>query len=77
MTAQELRNTKDYKDAVAKIEGYTKGFTFTLDYAKIPKPKANALKIITRDCIKNGIIESVQFGLNFDGNTVDETFRRL
>lgn len=77
MTKAELRETKDYKEAVEKIKGYPQGFTFTLDYTKIPKAKANALNVITDDCIKMGILESTQFGLDLEGNFTDETFRRL
>lgn len=77
MTLQELRQTEEYKKAVDKIKGYRKGFEFTLNYGKIPKAKGNALKIITRDCIENGILESISFGLDLQGNFVDETYRRL
>lgn len=77
MTAQEMRKTKDYEDAVNKIKGYSKGFEFTLDYSKIPKAKGNALKIITDDCIQAGIIESISIGLTLNGKPVDETFRRI
>ena len=77
MTAQEMRKTKDYEDALNKIKGYPKGVEFTLDYSKIPKAKWNALKIICDDCIKTGIIESIAIGLNIQGMPVDETFRRL
>ena len=77
MTAQEMRKTKDYEDAVNKIKGYSKGFEFTLDYSKIPKEKKNALKILTDDCIQAGIIESISIGLTLHGEPVDETFRRL
>ena len=77
MTVQEMRKTNDYKEAVNKIKGYSKGFEFTLDYSNIPKAKGNALKIITNDCIKAGIIESISIGLTLQGEPVDETFRRL
>ena len=77
MTAQEMRETKDYKEVVNKIKGYSKGFEFTLDYSKIPKEKGNALRIITKDCIEAGIIESVSIDLTLQGEPVRETFRRL
>lgn len=77
MTHAELRETKDYKEAVEKIKGYRQGFEFTLDYTKIPKAKGNALKVITSDCIKMGILESISMGLDIEGNFVEETFRRL
>ena len=77
MTVQELRETHGYKEAFDKIKGYPKGFKFTLDYTKIPKAKGNALKIITRACIKEKIIESVAIGLSLKGEQTEETFRRL
>lgn len=77
MTVQEFRETDGYKEAFDKIKGYPRGFKFTLDYTKIPKAKGNALKIITRDCIKEKIIESVAIGLSLEGEQTEETFRRL
>lgn len=77
MTTQELRQTKDYKDAVDKIKKYPKNFKFTLDYSQIPKDKGNALRIITRDMIKEKILESISIGLDLQGNICDETFQRL
>lgn len=77
MTVQELRETDDYNEAFDKINGYPKGFKFTLDYTKIPKAKGNALKIITRDCINKKIIESVSIGLSLEGEQTEETFIRL
>ena len=77
MTKQELRETKDYKEAIEKIKGYRKGFEFTLNYGSIPKAKENTLRIITKDCIDAGIIESISIGLDIEGNFVEETYRRL
>lgn len=77
MTKAELRKTKEYADAMEKIKNYRKGFTFTLNYAEIPRPQGNALKIITQDCIDNGILESISFGLNIHGECVEEEYRRL
>lgn len=77
MTKQELRETKDYKEAVEKITAYRKGFEFTLNYTSIPKAKGNALRIITKDCIDAGILESIAIGVDLQGNFCDETYRRL
>lgn len=77
MTTQELRQTKDYKDAVDKIKKYHKNFKFTLNYSQIPKAKGNALRIITRDMIEEKILESISIGIDLQGNICDETFRRL
>ena len=77
MTIQELRQNKDYAEAMSKINKYPKDFTFTLNYSAIPKGKANALRIIMQDCIENGIVESVSIGLALNGEQTDETFKRL
>ena len=77
MTIQELRQTKDYAEAMSKIKKYPKDFTFTLNYSVIPKGKANALRIIMQDCIDDGIVESVSIGLALSGEQTDETFKRL
>ena len=77
MTIQELRQTKDYAEAMNKIKNYSKGFAFKLNYSKIPKGKANALRIIMQDCIKSGIVESVSIGLALSGEQTEETFKRL
>ena len=77
MTIKEFRQSKDYAEAMNKIKNYSKGFTFTLNYAEIPKEKANALRIIMQDCIKDGIVESVSFGLALNGEQTSETFKKL
>ena len=77
MTKQEFKASKEYQEMIEKIKSYSIGFEFNLNYSKIPKPKCNALEIVTRDCIKMGILESIQMGLDIEGNIVDETFRRI
>lgn len=77
MTIQEFRQSKDYAEAMNKIKNYSKGFTFTLNYSEIQKEKANALRIIMQDCIKDGIVESVSFGLALNGEQTSETFKKL
>lgn len=77
MTKAEFRKSKEYAEMVEKIRSYSKGFTFTLHYADIPKAKGNALKLVTQDCIDNKILESIEIGLDIEGNFVQETYRRL
>lgn len=77
MTVQELRSHEEYKLAFQKINSYKPGFEFTLNFARIPKPQGNALKIIMRDAIEQGLLESVQIGLALDGTITDETFRKI
>lgn len=77
MTVTELRKHSEYKKAVEKIKNYRKGFRFTINYANIPKAKANALKIILQDCEKNNLLESVSIGLALDGTMTDETFVKI
>ena len=77
MTKEEFKNSKEYTEMMDKIKGYTKGFTFTLKYAEIPKAKAKALEIVTNDCIKSGILESIEIGLDIQGNFVEEKYKRI
>lgn len=77
MTVSEFRAHKEYEVCMNKINAYKKGFKFTLNYAQIPKPKANALKIVIRDAIEEGLIEIVQTGLSLELEVVDETYRRI
>jgi hypothetical protein len=77
MTKQELRETKDYKEAVDKIKRYSKDFTFTMNFSQIPKAKGNALKIILADMVKEGILQSISIGLTLEGEPIEETYKRL
>ena len=77
MTKEEFRNSKEYAEMIDKIKAYTKGFTFALKYAEIPKAKAKALEIVTNDCIKSGILESIEIGLDIQGNFVEEKYKRV
>ena len=77
MTKTEFRKSKEYKEAIDKIKAYSIGFTFTLQYEKIPTGKCNALRIITKDCIDIGILESISIGLDIQGNITDETYKRI
>lgn len=77
MTVAEVRNHKEYFQAMEKIRRYPKGFEFTLNYARIPTPQGNALKIVMKDAIQNGLLESIALGISIEGKFVDETFRRI
>lgn len=77
MNRIEFKESKEYKDAVEKIKSYSKRFKFTLPYYKMTKGQKNAMHIITDDCIKKKIIDSVSFGLDLTGNITEETFIRL
>lgn len=77
MNKAEFRKSKEYRDMIDRIKGYPIGFTFTLKYAEIPKGKANALRIITKDCIDMGILESISIGLDIQGNFVEEQYKRI
>lgn len=77
MTITEVRNHEEYAMAMKKIQSYPKGFEFTLNYKQIPRPQGNALKIIMKDAIEKGLLESVAIGLALDGTQTDETFRKL
>lgn len=77
MTKSELRETNEYREIMDKIKSYPKDFTFTIQYGAISSAKGNALRIITKDAIKKGILESTAIGLNIQGEPVEETYRRL
>ena len=77
MTPNEAREHKDFKSAKEKVRSYPKDFRFTLDYSKIPTPQAKALMLLTQDCIKEGLLESVAMDLSLTGEIVAETFKRL
>lgn len=77
MNVQELRESKEYNEAMKKIKGYKKGFKFTIKYYLIPKPKANALKIILQDSIESGLLKSIRISLNLAGEQTEEEFIRL
>ena len=77
MTIISFRKSKEYEEAIGKIKAYPIGFTFTLKYEEIPAGKCNALRIITKDCIDIGILESISIGLDIQGNITDETYKRI
>lgn len=77
MTAYELREHPEYKQAMQKITSYRKGFEFTINWARIPRPQANALKIIMRDAIDAGLLEPIATGFNLDLDETEATYRRL
>lgn len=77
MKRKEFKESKEYEDAVKKINGYSKGFNFTIPYYKMTQGQKNAMHIITSDCVKGKIIDSVSFGLNLAGEITEETFVRL
>lgn len=77
MTKREFRESKEYAEMKEKIKGYSTGFTFTLPYHKMTQAQKNAMDIVTSDCMKEGIIDSVSIGLDIHGNQTEETFKRI
>lgn len=77
MNRIEFKESKEYKDAVEKIKSYSKGFAFTIPYYKMTKAQQNAMNIITHDCIKDRIIESISIGVSLEGKITEETFMKL
>lgn len=77
MSIYELRKAQGYLEAHAKVERYSKGFRFTVDYSTIPVAKANALKILLADCCRENLIQSVAIGLSLEGVQTSETFVRV
>lgn len=77
MTVYELREHPEYKQAMQKITSYRKGFEFTMNWARIPRPRANALKVIMRDAIYAGLIEQIATELNLELEVVAERYKRI
>ena len=77
MTVQEVRNHEEYALCFRKIKSYKKGFEFTIHYEHIPAPKANALKIVMRDAIEQGLLESIEVCYDINLNQTEETFRKI
>lgn len=77
MTVNEVRNHKEYKLCIDKIENYPKGFKFTMNWCNIPKAKANALKIVMSDCIKSGLLECTETELSLQGEITAEHYVKL
>ncbi len=77
MNRMEFKKSNEYKEMIEKIKGYSKGFKFNIPYYKMTTRQKNAMHIVTNDCIKEKIIESVSIGLDLTGNVTDEMFVRL
>ena len=77
MTREELRNHKEYTLCFNKIRAYKKGFEFTVNYAAIPTPQANALRIVLRDATEYGLIEPIATDLSIDLKETAVTYRKL
>ena len=81
MTTDECRQSQGYKDAVAKIKGYPKGFGFTVPYYKMTDAQYNAMMIIRRDMMDAKVIESEWVGESFESllssRMNEEHFKRI
>ena len=83
MSIAEFKESNEYKQAINTIVKYKKGYTFTIPFYKMTKAQENAMRIILKDCCKNGLIESISIGLSLDnirGNgrfCSEETYKRL
>ena len=77
MTITELRNHPEYTICMDKIKSYRKGFEFTMNWERIPRAKANGLKVIMRDAVEQGLLEYTATVLALDGTITAERFRRI
>lgn len=59
-----------------KIRKYRPGFILRMDFTQIPVAKANALKVILRDAVAMGYLESVSMEINLDMEATAETYKR-
>ena len=76
MTTTELREHPEYKTCMDKIKAYRPGFTFRMDWTQIPTAKGNALKVVLRDAIDEGYLESVSMEYDLDMNLTAESYKR-
>ena len=70
-------NREEFRELVEKIKGYSKGFRFTIPYYKMTTGQKHAIHVVTNDCIKEKIIESVSIGVSLEGKITEETFVKL
>lgn len=77
MTITELRQSEDYRICMDKIRTYRTGFEFTIPFYRMSIGQANAMRRILQDAHDEGLIESISFDLNLEGECTEETWRRL
>lgn len=77
MTKEQLRKDPEYIKAKNKIINYSKGFKFTVPLYQMTIGQRNAMEIILKDCCNEGIIESISFNLDLQGNVTEEEYVRL
>ena len=77
MTKQEFRNSEEYRKCIEKITNYPKDFIFSIYPKQITKAQYNAINIVIGDCIKQGLIESIEIGLNIKAETVELKYKRI
>lgn len=77
MNKAEFRNHEMYKECMNRIKLYKNGFTFTIPFYKMASGQKNGMLIVLRDCMKEGLIESISISLDLQGNMTEETFKRL
>ena len=75
---------QEIEKCVDKIRNYPKGFEFTLYYNRMSMGQYNAMQIITKKAIDEGLIECKSIGLSFEDirgesgrSCSEETFIRL
>lgn len=77
MTVAQVREHSEYKVCMDKIKSYPTDFEFTLNWQRIPKPQANALRIVMEDACKEGLLDITSIGLALDGSETDRTYKKL
>lgn len=77
MTRKEFLESKEYKDMMNKIKGYSKGFTFTIPFYKMTQGQKKGMNIVLDNACKEGLIESLSISLSLECNVTEEEYRRL
>ena len=76
MTREELREHPEYEKCMRKIKGYRPGFRFVMDWTKIPRPKANALRVVLQDAMEAGYLTVERDMWTWDCEPSETEYRR-
>lgn len=77
MTKAEFLKSKEYREMMDKIRSYSKGFEFTIPFYKMTSEQKNAMNVVLRNAVEEGLIESISIGLSLEGNITEEKYKKI
>lgn len=77
MTAEEFRKSSEYEKCKEIIKGYAVGKRFTIHFAKMSEAQKRAMDILTKDCMKEGIIDVIHIDIDLGMNITEEEYERI